>query len=434
MTPADPTLHRMAATTLLAPFTGPNAPSWLCEAIADGLGGVCLFAINGNVADTEQLSTLSTTLSSYGQPVIAIDEEGGDVTRLAHATGSPYPGNAALGAIDDTELTRAVHRSLGAELDVVGINLNLAPSGDVNTATDNPVIGTRSFGSDARLVSRHTGAAVRGLQEAGVAACVKHFPGHGATRQDSHHELPTIDISMDMLTGRELAPFRAAVTEGAQAIMTAHVRVPVLTGTAPATLSPAALEGLLRERMGYDGLVVSDALEMQAISDTVGIREGVVRSLLAGADLLCLGAVQGPDVLRATTQAIVDAVRSGRLRAGRLEEAASRVRRLHAWRATAGRAEFDGAIGLTAARQAVLVTGEPAPLREPLVVEIETPNSMASGSLPWGVAAWIPGADAARVEPSRCTPHGRTRRSWRWGCRPGSPRAPPTSPRTGRRR
>nr|WP_316043324.1 glycoside hydrolase family 3 N-terminal domain-containing protein [Actinomadura sp. CNU-125] len=142
---------------------------------------------------------------------------------------------------------------MGAELAEVGVNLNFAPSVDVNTADDNPVIGTRSFGSDAALVARHAAAAVTGTQEAGVAACAKHFPGHGATVVDSHLTVPLVDADLELLDRRELVPFRAAIDAGARAVMTGHLNVPPITEGLPATLSPAAITGLLRERLGYPG-------------------------------------------------------------------------------------------------------------------------------------------------------------------------------------
>src|SRR5262249_28375156 len=163
-------------------------PGWAVDLVAEGLAGHVLFGFN--VQDAAQLSALTGTLRQARPDVlIGIDEEGGDVTRLGHRSGSPYPGNGALGAIGDPELTAAIYRSIGADLAAVGVNLNLAPSADVNSASDNPIIGTRSFGADPAVVSAHTAAAVRGLQESGVAACAKHFPGHGATVSDSHLEL-----------------------------------------------------------------------------------------------------------------------------------------------------------------------------------------------------------------------------------------------------
>nr|WP_308212516.1 glycoside hydrolase family 3 N-terminal domain-containing protein [Actinomadura madurae] len=182
----------------------------------------------------ESLAALTAQMRKAGDPFVTIDEEGGDVTRLGgHATGSPYPGNAALGAVDDPELTRRIYRSLGAELAEVGVNFNFAPSVDVNTADDNPVIGTRSFGSDPELVARHAAASVTGTQEAGVAACAKHFPGHGATVDDSHLSIPLVDADLDLLDRRELVPFRAAIEAGTRAVMTGHLNLPAITRGVP---------------------------------------------------------------------------------------------------------------------------------------------------------------------------------------------------------
>ena len=188
---SDPGLARLANAILIPPFGGHSAPEWVLAALGDGVGGVTIFG--PNIADPAQLAELTAGLGSAAvEPVIAIDEEGGDVTRIAHLAGSPYPGNAALGAVDDVALTQAVYRALGADLAALGINVNLAPSVDVNTAADNPVIGTRSFGSDTELVARHATAAVTGLQACGVAACAKHFPGHGSTRTDTHDSVAVV--------------------------------------------------------------------------------------------------------------------------------------------------------------------------------------------------------------------------------------------------
>lgn len=264
--------------------------------------------------------------------------------------------------MDDVELTRRVYRSIGDDLARCGVNLDMAPAADVNTADDNPVIGTRSFGAQAALVARHTVAAVHGLQSAGVAACVKHFPGHGATRQDSHLEVPLVDASAELLHKRELVPFRAAIEAGTRSIMTAHVRVPAVTGGLPATLSPATLTGLLRGELGYDGVIVTDALDMRAVTDTYGLAGGSVLSLAAGADLLCLGPIPTEDDVHLIVDEIIAAVLDGRLPVTRLEEAAERVSALRAWFGTprTGEAEPD-VIGLTAARRAVSLTGSAPP-------------------------------------------------------------------------
>lgn len=269
MSQSDRGLRRLAAGTLLVAFQGTTAPDWVLSELEQGLGGVTLFGFN--VADSAQVSALTASLRAAGPAVISLDEEGGDVTRLAYHVGSPYPGNAALGAVDDVELTHRVYRAIGSELAACGINLDMAPDADVNTADDNPVIGTRSFGNDSALVARHTVAAVRGLQSVGVAACVKHFPGHGATRVDSHLAIPVVDVTVEVLRERELVPFQAAIHAGAKSIMTAHVAVPSVTGNTPATLSHEALTGLLRQELGYDGVVISDALDMHAITKSVGL-------------------------------------------------------------------------------------------------------------------------------------------------------------------
>ncbi|MBC8994413.1 dihydropteroate synthase [Micromonospora chalcea] len=282
----DPGLRRLALGTLLAAYPGPVPPDWAVDLLADGLAGHTLFGTN--IHDPAQVAA-STAALRAGRPdvIVAIDEEGGDVTRLAHATGSPYPGNAALGTVDDPALTREVYAAIGAELAALGVTLDLAPTVDVNTADENPVIGTRSFGADPKRVAVHSAAAVAGLQSTGVAACAKHFPGHGATVADSHHELPTVDVPTAVLRERDLPPFAAVVDAGVRAVMTAHIRVPALTGDGPATFSRAVLHDLLRVEYGFTGAVVTDALEMKgAVLAAGGVGTGAVRALAAGADLL----------------------------------------------------------------------------------------------------------------------------------------------------
>ncbi|SEF64979.1 beta-N-acetylhexosaminidase [Nonomuraea solani] len=399
MSQSDRGLRRLAAGTLLVAFQGTTAPDWVLRELEHGLGGVTLFGFN--VADPGQVLGLTTALRGAGEPVISLDEEGGDVTRLAYHVGSPYPGNAALGAVDDVELTRRVYRAIASELAACGINLDMAPSADVNSEADNPVIGTRSFGTDAELAARHTVAAVQGLQSAHVAACVKHFPGHGATRVDSHLAVPVVDVSLDVLRERELTPFRAAIGAGAKSVMTAHVAVPAVTGETPATLSAAALTGLLRGELGYDGVVVTDALDMHAITESVGLAGGAVLSLAAGSDLLCLGPLPTYDDVQAIIAEIVMAVREGRLPPARLEEAAARVSALRAWfGATEGVAAEQNVVGLHAARRAVRLTGSAGPLVEPLVIEVDTPPTIAVGDVPWGVGPWLPDAEIVRVKPA----------------------------------
>jgi beta-N-acetylhexosaminidase len=398
--PYDPTLARLANATLLVPFESYQAPRWVLEGLADGISGVCLF--HNNLDGPEQVTALNATLAGVTDtPLISLDEEGGDVTRIGQAQGSDYPGNAALGAVDDPGLTRATLRSLGGRLAELGFNLDLAPSVDVNVADDNPVIGTRSFGSDPELVARHAAAAVLGLQEAGVAACAKHFPGHGATSQDSHHVLPRVEADADLLHRRELLPFRAAVEAGVRSILTAHIEMPGLGGDGPATLTPRILNDLLRGELGFTGTVVSDAMDMQGVSGRIGIPEACVRAVAAGVDLLCLGRFVYADQVELIRAALVDAVREGRLPGERLEEAAGRNAELRTWirAAQARRSDAPAAdgVGLVGARRAVRVDGDLPPLADPYVVEVDAPSGMAVGEVPWGLSPWFPGTE--RVSP-----------------------------------
>src|ERR1019366_4751300 len=407
---ADPALSKLADAILIPPFPGPDVPRWVLAALERGLAGVTVFG--PNIADPEQVAKLTAQLrSAGGVPLIAIDEEGGDVTRIAHLTGSRYPGNAALGAVDDVALTADVYRALGTDLAALGFNVDLAPSVDVNTAADNPVIGTRSFGADTGLVSRHAGAAVSGLQAAGVAACAKHFPGHGSTRLDTHDTLVTVEASLELLTRRDLPPFTAAIKAGVRCVMPGHLRVPELTGDLPATLSAAALTGLLRGERGFSGVIISDALEMRAVSGRYGIPEAAVRAAAAGTDVLCLGRDQSEDSYLAVRHALCAAVGTGRLPAARLAEAAARVADLRAWLASAGPAAASGApastapseraqVGLRAARRAVQVSGPVRPLTDPVVIEVSGRENIAVGGVPWGLGPWLPAAAIQRVPAS----------------------------------
>jgi beta-N-acetylhexosaminidase len=396
----DPGLRRLALGTLLAAYPGPVPPEWAVRLLADGLAGHTLFGTN--VHDPAQVAA-STAALRAGRPdaILAIDEEGGDVTRLAHATGSPYPGNAALGAVDDPALTRAVYAAIGAELAALGLTVDLAPTVDVNTADENPVIGTRSFGADPLRVAVHSAAAVVGLQSTGVAACAKHFPGHGATVADSHHELPTVDASPAVLRARDLPPFAAVVDAGVRAIMTAHIRVPALTGDGPATFSRAVLVDLLRGEYGFTGTVITDALEMQGAALAAGgVGPAAVRALAAGADLLCIGARVDADLVERVAAEIVEAIGDGRLDRARVEQAAGRAAALAAAPTVPAVPAPDGlgydGLGYDAALRAVRVEGDLAGLGAPLVVQVHATATIAEGRVPWGL-----GPHLADVEPVR---------------------------------
>ena len=359
-------LQELASACLFPSFPGVEPPDWIRRFLAEGGGGVVLFAYN--VPSKEGLSALSRALRAERDDVLlAIDEEGGDVTRLEWRTGSSYPGGAALGVLDEPETTEAVAASIASELAAAGVNWNLAPVADVNVP-ENPVIGSRAFGTDPELVARHVAAYVRGTQSRRVAACAKHFPGHGATTQDSHLELPTVYGEVE----DGLEPFRAAIAAGVQTIMTAHVRVPALDD-APATLSRVIIGDLLRRDLGYDGLVLADALEMKAVSATAGIEESAVRALEAGVDALILGHDLGSDDLSRVRDALV-----ARVSEERLTDAADRVRRVSRWaQATAG--AVDRQLAADAARRAVRREGDTTFTRPPRIVELRPRANIAAG-------------------------------------------------------
>jgi beta-N-acetylhexosaminidase len=423
-------LPELAAAVLQPGFVGTAAPEWVRRWLGEGLGGVALFA--RNVASPAQVAALTAQLRAERSDVIvAIDEEAGDVTRFESRHGSSRPGNLALGAVDDPGLTEAVARDLGCDLANAGITLDYAPDTDVNSNPDNPVIGVRAFGAESALVARHSAAFVRGLQEAGVAACAKHFPGHGDTSVDSHHAVPLIDRDRAGLQACELVPFRAAIAAGVRAVMTGHLLVPAYDPENPATLSPRILTDLLRVELGFDGLIVTDGIEMQGVRRTYGLAGATVRALAAGADAICVGGEHADEQTAVRLRdAIVAAVRAGQLSAERLYDAAVRVRRLGAWTTQAqirsgaraiadaatapevavlpaGVAGAGSAVGFDAARRAIKVTvaeGETVlPIGGPAhVVEFAPPRNMAIGAeTPWGVGAplddLLPGTTSVRL-------------------------------------
>jgi beta-N-acetylhexosaminidase len=390
-------LSRAAAATLLASFPGDRVPAWLLDRIARGLGGVCLYGSNRGA---DMPAVAAVVHDARPDVLVALDEEGGDVTRLEAATGSSVPGNAALGAVDDLDVTRAAAAALGDALRAAGVDLDLAPCADVNTDVANPVIGVRSFGSDPELVARHTAAFVQGLQEAGVAACAKHFPGHGAVNVDSHLGLPTLSAPLRMLRYRELVPFRAAIDAGCAAVMAGHLRVPALDDD-PATVSRRMLTGLLRGELGFAGAVVTDALDMAGIGGPADIPANVVRAVGAGADLCCLGPDNTAELVDACGSALVGAVAAGALPAERLLDADARVAALRfvprdRWPQQPFPRQVcsPGPIGAEAARRSLRIDGElPVALSGAHVVELERPPNIAVGTVPWGLAGALAAVD-----------------------------------------
>jgi beta-N-acetylhexosaminidase len=272
---------------LFAGFEGTRIPPDLAERIARGrVGGVVLFA--RNVRDPAQLRSLVDELHRAAPDdaplCVAIDQEGGRVQRLREPW-TEWPPMRRLGERGSVEETRAVARALGRELGDLRIDLDFAPVVDVDTNPDNPIIGDRSFSRDPEAVARHAVAFVEGLQGEGVAACAKHFPGHGDTSVDSHLALPRLDHGLERLRAVELPPFRAAVAAGVASVMTAHVLVPRLHARLPATLCREILD-LLRSEIGFEGLVFGDDLEMAAIADHFTPDFATRAALEAGVDAL----------------------------------------------------------------------------------------------------------------------------------------------------
>jgi len=377
---------RLANSVLWPGFFGTQAPAWLLKELSDGLAGVVYFGQNMG-PDVAELS--ASLRSANPQVLIGIDEEGGSVTRLEAKTGSTVPGAAQLGVVNDTAATYATAAELAHRLRTVGANVLLGPVADVNTDPRNPVIGVRAFGNDCTVVSNHVVAAVEGIQRAGVAACAKHFPGHGDTHLDSHHAMPSVDLDTAEIERVHLAPFRAAIAAGVDSIMTAHIVVPAW-GEQPATLNPTVLD-MLRSA-GFDGVIITDALDMAAIRESVGIGGGSVLALAAGADLLCVGNPTNPGEAALVDQderdfytardAIVAALADGSLPRERVEEAAARVARLAAKLTAAApganATDFDAA-GIVA--RSLIVHGDlPAPASALAVIDARTSSTLAVDS------------------------------------------------------
>ena len=380
-------------STLLPGFVGTELPDWVERMLRDGLGGVCLFG--ENIVSTEQVRTLTDAIRAANPAaLIAIDEEGGDVTRLYYDRGAPFPGNAVLGRIDELETTWAVGRAVGAELRAVGVNLDFAPNVDINSDPRNPVIGIRSFGISADLVARHSAAWVEGLQEEGVAASVKHFPGHGDTAQDSHLSLPTVDVSLETLRERELRPFAEAIEAVALTVMTSHILLPQVDAENPATFSARILGDILRGELGFAGVVVSDALDMVGASGEIGIPAAAVRALAAGCDLLCIGTKNTEAQLEEIVATVASALGDGSLPVERLADAHERLRRLvRVLAETASAADAAGTRSRPGDAALEVAAISSTFRREPdvelggsgwVVVRVDTVANIAVGEVPWG--------------------------------------------------
>jgi beta-N-acetylhexosaminidase len=257
--------------------------------------------------------------------LIATDQEGGRVARFSTAPFTQVPPAAR---IETAEAAERAARTMGRELAMVGVNVNFAPVADVNSNPDNPVIGDRSFANTADRAVPMVLAQVAAYLSVGVAPCLKHFPGHGDTDLDSHLALPTLSHALETMDSRELVPFRAGIRAGCPLVMTAHILFPALDEDLPATLSGTILTGLLRERLGFDGVIVTDCLEMKAVADRWGVARAAVLAAKAGADLLLV--CHTPERQRAAFDALLAAARSGDLSEAHIDASVARIQRLKA--------------------------------------------------------------------------------------------------------
>lgn len=320
-------LRRQIGQLLIAGFDGYHIPTELRSLAKEfGLGGVILFA--RNIADPEQVAELSFEASRLvpDMPVwVSVDQEGGRVARLK-APFTEWPAMATLGRSGDTVLAERFARALAAELKAVGVTLDYAPVLDIHTNPKNPVIGDRALAEAADDVARLGAAIVRTLQAEGIAACGKHFPGHGDTATDSHHELPLVEQPPDRIRNVELKPFRAAIEAGVATIMTAHILVPSLDEERPATLSRRVVADLLRDELKFEGVILSDDLDMKAIASHYAVPSAAVMAIDAGCDgvLICSG---DHDSHAAAMEALIHAVEEERLTLARVDDALSRQRR-----------------------------------------------------------------------------------------------------------
>lgn len=324
-------LEERVGQMVMAGFPGYDLSAEANELVAKHhIGGVML--ASRNIRDlrqtaelTDRLQRLATTTGAKVPLLISADQEGGYVVRLIGP--NTFPGNMALGAAGSPELTQHVAAAMGRELRSVGINMNFAPVVDVNSNPANPVIGVRSFGEDPQAVARQGAAYIAGLHEAGVLSTAKHFPGHGDTSLDSHIALPKVAHARTRLEQVEFVPFRAAIEAGVDAIMTAHVTFPAIEPQpgVPATLSKRVLTDLLRQELAFDGLIITDAMEMGAITTNFGLGEAAVRAVQAGADIVLVA--WPPDWRQPirVVDALVAAVREGVISEDRIDASVRRI-------------------------------------------------------------------------------------------------------------
>ena len=323
-------LRRTVGQLAIVGFDGKDVPVETRALARDfDLGGVIYFA--RNVDSPEQVAEMSRTSRGLARDTplwISVDQEGGRVARLKRPF-TEWPPMNTLGRSGDEALARRFAVALARELRAVGVNLDYAPVLDIHTNPANPVIGDRAFAEKADDVARFARVVIRALQSEGIAACGKHFPGHGDTSADSHLELPVLEHEAARFEAVELVPFRAAVEEEVACIMTAHVLVPAYDADRPATLSPRLVDAILKKRLGYQGIVISDDLAMKAISATWAPEESMVEALAAGCDAVLLCDPK-PHEQAAALEAVIHAVEAKRLPMSRIEDAIARQHRVKA--------------------------------------------------------------------------------------------------------
>ena len=321
-------LRRHVGQLIMAGFQGRTIPDELHALAREfDLGGIVLFA--RNIEAPEQVAELAhdaQVLSSASPLWVSVDQEGGRVARLG-APFTVWPPMRCLGRSGDIGLAQRFARALGRELKAVGISLDYAPVLDVHTNTRNPVIGDRALSEKADEVARLGSVIIEGLQAEGVAACGKHFPGHGDTSTDSHEELPVIEHATERLREVELVPFRAAIANGVASIMTAHVLYPALDENHPATLSPRVVTDMLRGELGFSGIIATDDMSMQAIAANRSLDLATVDAIDAGCDLALLCAADVDQQVRAL-EAVIRAVENDELSHARIDDAFARNERV----------------------------------------------------------------------------------------------------------
>lgn len=356
---------------LMPGFQGTEIPEWIKKYLSNGLRSVALYG--SNIENLDQLKNLIAEIRSYAREdlLVATDEEGGDVTRLEYNRGSSFSGNRRLGKIDDFKRTALEAQEIAKICSYAGVNLNLAPVGDVNSNPLNPVIGNRSFGDNQDLVSKHLKPWVESHQAQGVACTVKHFPGHGDTMTDSHHGVSEVVGGWEKINSQHLLPFKEAIKSNVAAVMTGHLLV---DSDKPSSQDPY-VHKLLRE-LGFEGVIITDALDMKAATQDGDIASAAVSSLIAGADLLCLGPNTTESELNHILDEIEKAIEKGRLHPKDLLSSIERIESLalqYQCRENDEPPELDFEI-------ADIDTTKPAPSR---VYKLQSSSNPAVGDVPW---------------------------------------------------